>query len=139
MEFHSGERRTPPRPQVFGKQSELKLEPGRLSWCIFAIFPARSCQEDPDSKPRSPKIAQLLAIIVQDSLPRASNETSQDPKMCPELHSDVHFYTSAIFANIASKFPKFPRSPASGWPCNLYLRPYCQHPALILALTSVFW
>jgi len=59
--------------------------------------------------------------------------------MCPELHSDAHFYTSTICANVGSKFPKIPRSPALGWPTNPYLRPSCQHPALILALTSVFW
>ena len=39
----------------------------RLSWLIFAIFVPTCCQQGPIFTPRSPKIAQLLAKMPQDS------------------------------------------------------------------------
>ena len=61
-----------------------------------------------------PRSSQLDAKIVQESptcgqdrpkySPRASNP--QDPQMCPNRHSVVRFYTSAVFLKIAPKTTK---------------------------------
>ena len=95
------------------------------------------------------KIAQESPTCGQDrpkySL-RASNQTSQDPKMQPKRWSLVRFYTSAIFPKIAKKvtknasrtFPK-PSKLTRTWPSWRYHGPsWAQLAANFAHLAPIF-
>ena len=64
----------------------------------MAILVPTCCQEVPNLTPRSPKRAQLMPKIAQNTPP-------QDPKMWPKRCS-VFFLISAIFLKIAPKTTK---------------------------------
>ena len=72
----------------------------------MAILVPTCCQEVPNLTPRSPKRAQLVAKIAQNTPQEPPSRPPEDPKMWPKCGSVVRFYTSAIFLKIAPKTTK---------------------------------
>ena len=69
----------------------------------MAILVPTCCQEVPNLTPRSPKRAQLVAKIAQNT---PQEPPTRSPKMWSKRCSVIRFYISAIFLEIAPKTAK---------------------------------
>ena len=69
----------------------------------LAILVPTCCQEVPNLTPRSPKRAQLVAKIAQNTTQEPPTRPPETLKMWPKRSRVVRFYTSTIFLKIAPK------------------------------------